>query len=507
MKTVKTIGLVTAFCVVAVAVAQGIRTAWPPTTGTQVVAEWYSDVPWHQKLGTYAGNQIDEPIVLPYAGLGAPVQQFCKERGMSEEDCMIELGVVNILGMYRIDTPYQNLDAPECKKGLDCIQVTLDLHSFWTRPEGAQIKLLPRAMGSEPQHGYKGVEYGGYVLTDGSVYAPQMPWYMAHYCDAGFPKGALDMQDPVCYADYFSPMNSGFNPMNISLLPEWPRRVAFSPQFTAPAPPTTNNHCAKEDDKGVQLTKCTIALAGFDLSELSPTVAGLQYSKYNNNLLGWFNHALVNFAGHNYQLLNQHKFPWAGTQGMGAPTQLTWEIDIHRRASLNPFLGQFTPRDTEPAKPPHDPPCDVGPNGANYPDCIQTVQQRAFQHVYPRQCKLDDLNGGAPDPATVAKLRQCGLNYEIHHNGFMEQWPKELWDTVIAGNLQANQYGRTSFLFAGVPGMQLPASFYKEPGSDMTDFEKVHNASIFSLFLPMANVADDNPKNTSFMGRISPVKV
>ena len=24
----------------------------------------------------------------------------------------------------------------------------------------------------------------------------------------------------------------------------------------------------------------------------------------------------------------------------------------------------------------------------------------------------------------------------------------------------ANQYGRTSFLFAGVPGMQMPVSFY-----------------------------------------------
>ena len=28
---------------------------------------------------------------------------------------------------------------------------------------------------------------------------------------------------------------------------------------------------------------------------------------------------------------------------------------------------------------------------------------------------------------------------------------------------RANQYGRTTFLFAGVPGMQMPVSFYKDP--------------------------------------------
>ena len=63
MKKRKIAGLVAAFSVVVVAVANGILTPWPQTTGAQVVAEWYSDVPWHQKLSTYAGNQIDEPIM------------------------------------------------------------------------------------------------------------------------------------------------------------------------------------------------------------------------------------------------------------------------------------------------------------------------------------------------------------------------------------------------------------------------------------------------------------
>ena len=56
----------------------------------------------------------------------------------------------------------------------------------------------------------------------------------------------------------------------------------------------------------------------------------------------------------------------------------------------------------------------------------------------------------------------------------------------------ANQYGRTSFLFAGVPGMQLPVSFYKDPSSvsGLSVYEQVYNASIFSLYLPIANEAD-----------------
>jgi hypothetical protein len=47
-------------------------------------------------------------------------------------------------------------------------------------------------------------------------------------------------------------------------------------------------------------------------------------------------------------------------------------------------------------------------------------------------------------------------------------------------------------LFAGVPGMQMPVPFYKDPSNDsgMSIYEQVHNASLFSLFLPIANVAD-----------------
>jgi hypothetical protein len=90
----------------------------------------------------------------------------------------------------------------------------------------------------------------------------------------------------------------------------------------------------------------------------------------------------------------------------------------------------------------------------------------------------------------AAKLRQCGLNYEIHPNGWLEQWPNSYWPAINTANMAiTNQYGRTSFLFAGVPGMQLPVSFFKLPNG-LSVYEQVHNASLFSLYLPIANEAD-----------------
>jgi hypothetical protein len=56
---------------IVVASAQTRPTYWPPTKGAPVMTEPYSDIPWHQKLGTYAGNEIDEALVLPYAALPA----------------------------------------------------------------------------------------------------------------------------------------------------------------------------------------------------------------------------------------------------------------------------------------------------------------------------------------------------------------------------------------------------------------------------------------------------
>src|SRR5579863_15109 len=209
MRSPNITGLIAALTVgalVRVAAAQeGSAPFWPNVSGSPIVKEWYSDIPWHQKLGTYAGNEIDEALVLPYEALGENEKAFCASRNITQEECMLEAGINNILGMHRIDTAYDPQDqkikaAPECKDAaLPCIEVRLELSSFWTRSTGSDIALLPRPFGTEPPDREF---YGGYVITDGSTYAPQMPWYMAHYCDSFFPASVNDVQDPVCYGDY-----------------------------------------------------------------------------------------------------------------------------------------------------------------------------------------------------------------------------------------------------------------------------------------------------------------
>jgi CxxC motif-containing protein (DUF1111 family) len=452
---------------------------WPDVSGSPIVREWYSDIPWHQKLGTYAGNEIDEALVLPYEALGENEKTFCTSHNITQEECMLEAGINNILGVLRTDTPYRSQDpkiqaAPECKDAaLPCIEVRLQLSSFWTRSTGSEIALQPRPFGKEPpEHDL----YGGYTITDGSTYAPQMPWYMAHYCDSFFPASVNDVQDPVCYGDYFSPMNNGFNPMGMGAA-DWPRSVPWSIFPAASSGPA--NHCKPEE------TECTLVMAGFNLSEVPSHLSSLQYEKYNRFLLTWFNGALKSFTSDFSQADLQRHFPWSGRE-------VTWDSFLYPQAVLNPFLGQFAHTAVSPA---HEPGCDVTVDGPSIANCFNTAIERGSSYLYPRQCALDDLASG-----NVARLRQCGLNYELHHNGYLEQWPESFWPDIRSAGMVANQYGRTSFLFAGVPGMQLPVPFYKDPGSDsgLNVYEQVYNTSIFSLYLPIANEAD---VKSAFHGR------
>jgi hypothetical protein len=93
-----------------VASAQDRAPFWPMTTGMPVLTEWYSDIPWHQKLGTYAGNEIDEALVLPYDALGDPEKAYCTNNKLTPEDCMIEAGINNVLGISRTDALYNPTD-------------------------------------------------------------------------------------------------------------------------------------------------------------------------------------------------------------------------------------------------------------------------------------------------------------------------------------------------------------------------------------------------------------
>lgn len=496
MRKLTAIGLILAAVVFLAGSSDAQRPSfWPATTGEPVIQEWYADIPWHQKLGTYAGNEIDVPIILPYDALPKEDQQYCKDHGLEAPACMLELGINNVLGVYRTDTLYDPnatkiKDAAECSKNPDqpCIEVKLDLASFWTRSTASGIELKARPFGTEPQHqpdppftqdipSY----YGGYTITDGSTYAPQLPWYMSHYCDAFYPSTA-DTQDTVCYADYFSPMNNGFNPLPEKRLDEWPRSLPWSVSPAA-QPPAPTNHCQSG------LTQCTLAMAGFDLKPV-PEDGKLPppYDKYNGFLLEWFNFALQNFPTDRD---NTRHFPWRSGKN-----QIDWAF-IYPRAVLNPFLGTFDAKlDT------NAPTCETTVSDPG--NCTNTGNTRATHFVYPRRCSLGDLTQAAGGSQTaVDALRNCSLNYELHHNGYWVQWPRDYWRGIFDAGMIANQYGRTSFLFAGVPGMQFPVSFYKDTDeatktTTLSVYERVYNATIFSLDLPVTNVADNK---RAFSGR------
>ena len=385
---------------------------------------------------------------------------------------MVETGVVNILGTRRTDTPYNPNDplirAKTYCQILPCIEVKLQLSSYRTQSTGTGIALTEVLFGTESA----APNYGGYVITEGSTYPPQMPWYMAHYCDQPFP-GNVDVQDPVCYADYFSPMNSGFNAYGQGGRNGWPNTVPWSV-----SPATSINHCAPK------LPTCTLVMAGFPLSPVPKNQILLFndpfYGKYNNFLFQWFNNALVGFKSEFGNDLNYH-FPWSGNR-------VTWENDLYPQAVNNPFLGSLPfvppPTTTAGAMPLG---CDVTLTAPTLPNCQNTAIIREFPLYYPRQCTLADLAG-----ANVNRLRQCGLNYELHPNGTREQWPPNYQAALQPYGVFNNQYGRTSFLFAGVPGMQMPVPYYKDPSktNSISVYEQVNNASIFSLYLPIANEAD-----------------
>ena len=453
---------------------------------TPELTEWFTDIPWRQKLGTYTGNKIDVAIVLPYDVLRPNAKTACSTASppLTEEQCMIEIGVTNIVGTYRIDTKYDPDDpkikdakigaTPYCQDPkLPCIEVKLEVSNWWAQPSGSTLAPGVNTLNKQLFGNEKDAENypAGFVLTDASVYAPQMPWYMSHYCDS---RWNGDSQDPVCYGDYLSPMNSAFNGNGAG---GWPNGAAFSVNPSGP-PPAPGNHC-KEG-----LDKCSIALAGFALTPVPSNPTDLQYQPWNDYLIRWFNRALTSFPAQVTDAERQRHFAWI-TKTVG------WEDFVYPQALHNPFQGAFAPT----ARPGGG--CDISFDGNN--DCANTGNQFAQQFLYPRQCSLNDLSGAAGgDLAKVAKLRNCSLAFETHPNGFKWQWSDpagqgtDYGADFVAANMKGNQYGRTSFVFAGVPGMQLPVTFLKDTqiAGDLSIYEKVYNASIFSMYLPVANVAD-----------------
>ncbi len=92
-----------------------------------------------------------------------------------------------------------------------------------------------------------------------------------------------------------------------------------------------------------------------------------------------------------------------------------------------------------------------------------------------------------------SKLRQCGLNYELHPNG---TWisGRRIYQAALQPVWRIQQPVRKDVLLvcrrsrhadAGAVSTKTPAS-----ASGLSIYEQVNNASLFSLYLPIANEAD-----------------
>jgi CxxC motif-containing protein (DUF1111 family) len=410
-----------------------LNAAPPPTaSGETVVHEFYADVPWQQKLASYDGNSFTEPFAIPYSGLSRQAKQSCLVDHLDQTDCILKFGIVNIIGFERTDTLYQSNETQQCQSK-ECVEVKLKVGNYSTQNSGTPEPILfGNANGANPYHGY--------VISIGSIYAPQLPWYFSHQCSGPLPGN-------VCYEDYFTDIINTFIQIPNA------RQI----QFPDTLPWYVYNHDVSNRCPGGQ-TLCTMQLGALDLKPLS--ASNRLFEKDNDSVISNFNLSLTKST-------DQNKFPWPSLTA-------TNYTELFNHSSKNPFLGNFETKDYRPV--------------------AQAFGPSHF--VYPSKCLLSDLKNN-----NVDALRQCGINYEIHHGGFMfnekgePQWPGSQYLPHL------NSYSRTAFMYAGIPGEAMPVS--TDSIDDLTIREKLETSSIFTTYMPLVDAgsrfqADNRPYNTEF---------
>ncbi len=109
-----------------------------------LVDEWFTDLPWHQKLSTVHSNLIDVPFVLPFDALrfdDLGDGKNCKSAATptAKARCMLRYGIVNVTAMHRTDRLYAPGEAPagqDCN-GSDCVETKFAIQRFHTLTDKA----------------------------------------------------------------------------------------------------------------------------------------------------------------------------------------------------------------------------------------------------------------------------------------------------------------------------------------------------------------------------------
>ncbi len=408
---------------------------------------------------------------------------------------MLRYGIVNVMSMRRTDRLY-NLDNPSEKEWLEencpdknCLEVKIEVQRFNSLTDNSLGYQAEEIRNNDfPYINDKGgkarVPSLGFAVTEATIFAPWRPWYTGHYCAAD----QDNIADSACYEDYFTTQLQA--PANTLANESWLRDA---PAVFDPAGEETEY--AKFCKSGVD--SCFMYLGKVDwvknATEPQVTEAGCDkplapYKSCREEVLDktadldrQFNASIQKFA-------DVGRYPWseAGIDNLAAGL------------NSNPFIGFY----------------ELIKNGENAFDKKRGIFLpslfKGTHYVLPERCtKADYLGARKGKSANIQQLEDCVLNFEIHTSGFHEQW-KELYggklpleeksvreiSKAIVG-IDANQYGRTMFMYAGVPEQHVAVSF-KLQDDGLSIHDKVYNASIYTQYLPMVNPADSTLLTKSY---------
>ncbi|MCG6861127.1 MAG: hypothetical protein LJE70_07625 [Chromatiaceae bacterium] len=230
-------------------------------------------------------------------------------------------------------------------------------------------------------------------------------------------------------------------------------------------------------------------------TQLEPSVCEEQIREDTEYLDLWFNAALTEFE-------DVGRYPWNELPLPGPVYGLSTGDEEY-----NPFIGFYRLENSE-----------ENATGEKVPFNTK-YKFKSPRYVLPKQCTQEDYRlARQGDVSYIRRLSDCAVNFEIHTSGFHAIW-KYLYDpfadkdqplsddaildiTRAIRGLDANQYGRTMFLFAGVPEQHVAVSFdlldeIRDSEDDdkvlvdaMSIYDKVYGGSIYIQYLPMVNPAD-----------------
>ncbi len=455
-------------------------------TGKRLVDEWFTDLPWHQKLSTLHSNLIDIPFVMPFDALP---REVCPSAVTPTEKarCMLQYGIVNVMAMHRTDTLYKPGETPEGQdcQGNACVEVKLEVqrvHTLTDDPLGYDADIIRNNAYSygDPKAPTR-VPSLGFAITEATIFAPWRPWYTGHYCAAY----QDNVTDSVCYEDYFTTQlqAAADTAANKFWLKDYP--ALFIPPGTEPG---YTRYCQSGK------VSCSMFLGKVDWLKAAtePQVVGCdknppapgadplstcqdEIMAKTKRLDDQFNDSIAKFA-------DIGRYPWAET-----PVE-----DLGTAIATNPFIGYY----------------ELTRFSNNGGGDIPSSLFKAPRYVLPKQCtRMDFRNASQGDGEGIEHLKDCAINFEIHTSGFHEIW-KELYggetqnlnveeiDKVLPG-FAANQYGRTMFMFAGVAEQKIPVSF-KLLDDGMSIHDKMYGSSMYTQYLPLVNPDDLTLKSKSY---------